>query len=130
MNIKCTKCKETKDSAFFHKDKSKKNGFICVCKECKKIREHLYYIKNTEKCKANASSHRIKRAEWWRKYKSQFKCIDCGFSDARALDFHHTDPKEKIQCVSTLVRAKDDILFEEIKKCIVLCANCHRIRHG
>lgn len=45
------------------------------------------------------------------------------------MDFDHLDRKQKMANVAYLVKhgcsAK---LLEEIKKCDVICANCHRIR--
>ena len=57
-------------------------------------------------------------------------CAICGYNKyASALDFHHIDRNTKIENVSTMVHngnfSIDDIL-EEIGKCEVLCANCHR----
>ncbi len=45
------------------------------------------------------------------------------------LDFHHPDPSTKIKNVSYYWRsswAQLEKIMEEWKKCIVLCANCHR----
>jgi hypothetical protein len=53
-------------------------------------------------------------------------CVDCGETDVRVLDFDHL--RDKRACVSELTvwgapRAR---LMEEIAKCEVRCANCHR----
>lgn len=60
------------------------------------------------------------------------KCKKCGFSDPRALQFHHIDPKNKKNCVSVLISMgyKEETILEEVEKCIVLCANCHSILHS
>ena len=51
------------------------------------------------------------------------KCIKCGYSKSLfALQFHHINPNEKEGEVSLLSLEKQ---IEEIKKCILLCANCH-----
>ena len=51
------------------------------------------------------------------------KCIKCGYSKSlRVLQFHHINPDEKDSNVSQLRTEK---AVEEIKKCILLCANCH-----
>lgn len=81
-----------------------------------------------------ATKYRIRkeRNAWWLEYRKQFSCTKCGFSDSRALDFHHLDPSQKDLEVSTLVShaySKESIL-NEIEKCICLCANCHRITHA
>jgi hypothetical protein len=60
------------------------------------------------------------------------KCKKCGFSDPRALLFHHVNPQNKKKCVSVLISMgyKEETVLEEVKKCIVLCANCHSILHS
>lgn len=58
------------------------------------------------------------------------RCERCGYDIyLGALDFHHIDPKEK----DFTVGDKDFRLqecIEEIKKCILICSNCHREFHG
>ena len=51
--------------------------------------------------------------------------------DPAALDFHHINPEEKSFLISEQIRmgGKDRIL-REIMKCVVVCANCHRIIHS
>lgn len=56
------------------------------------------------------------------------KCIICGYSRCvEALDFHHLNPIEKSFSLSSkgITRAYEKTL-EEAKKCILVCANCHR----
>lgn len=60
------------------------------------------------------------------------KCTQCGYSKYRgALEFHHLDKSQKDFSLSELVRRKASPikLLEEIKKCVLLCANCHRKAH-
>jgi hypothetical protein len=47
------------------------------------------------------------------------------------LDFHHKNPKTKKDKVSRLVDCafNKTIILVEIRKCVVLCANCHRKFH-
>lgn len=57
-------------------------------------------------------------------------CERCGFDDFRALEFHHTNPEEKEFTIGRILAGKMNVLLEEIKKCELLCANCHRIEHS
>lgn len=59
-------------------------------------------------------------------------CSACGESDPRCLDFHHSEPAEKVGSISELVtrRASEERLEAELENCVVLCANCHRERHA
>ncbi len=62
--------------------------------------------------------------------KSSIGCQRCGFNEhPSALDFHHVDGKDKGM---TTLGAKDwgpKKIQKEIMKCVVHCANCHRITH-
>lgn len=57
-------------------------------------------------------------------------CVDCGLrTDAvDVYDFHHIDPAIKERGVGDLLRSGWDKVVEELKKCILLCSNCHRKR--
>jgi predicted HNH restriction endonuclease len=44
-----------------------------------------------------------------------------------ALEFHHKDPSQKDFHVSTTGIHK---AREEVKKCILVCSNCHMELHG
>jgi hypothetical protein len=58
------------------------------------------------------------------------KCSKCGYNKClKALSFHHKDPAEKDFTLSDEGDRNLDILREEIKKCILLCANCHIEEH-
>ncbi|HEY6286720.1 MAG TPA: hypothetical protein VIX20_13735 [Ktedonobacteraceae bacterium] len=61
------------------------------------------------------------------------KCIDCGFRAEiiAVYDFHHVSGEKK----TTIARMLDTVkswtrIQEELDKCVLLCANCHRIRHA
>lgn len=126
----CPKCLETKSFSDFSKDKQTKSGYSCYCKSCHK----KYYDKNynaedgvfkkkiTERNKIRA---RIIR-QFVFDYLQKHPCIDCGESDPICLDFDHLSDK-KIE-VSILVKDKKpiEVISQEIEKCVVRCANCHR----
>lgn len=65
--------------------------------------------------------------EYINKYKLKLGCTDCGYSKhPAALDFDHLPEfkKELNVCNSKSIKQAK----EEIKKCEVVCSNCHRIR--
>ena len=72
---------------------------------------------------------RLRRAYWINKYKQAKGCQLCGYNlNTFALDFDHLQPKGKSFNIShRLDRSSLKSLFIEIRKCRVLCANCHRI---
>lgn len=59
------------------------------------------------------------------------KCNRCGFSDLRALEWHHTNPlMGDREGYTKLNSASYTKLKEHVEEhCELLCANCHRIHH-
>ena len=56
-------------------------------------------------------------------------CVDCGYSaNAFALDFDHKPEFHKHNEVAQLAACSWRTILEEIAKCDLVCANCHRIR--
>lgn len=56
------------------------------------------------------------------------RCQDCSTTNAFVMDFHHPeDNKEEI--VGNLRRLRWSEYIKEVDKCILLCSNCHAIRH-
>lgn len=74
---------------------------------------------------------RSQAVEICRQTKNQIKSIGCqlcGYDRCiPALEFHHIDKSTKIPNAINLLSK----YYDEIRKCIVLCSNCHReIEHG
>jgi len=108
-----------------------------------------YYRKNKEKLVKQHAARRRRlginkrppydpdrnkfRHDRWKKkvleYKRQQVCEDCFMEFGEypeCCDFHHIDPDTKTKAVSACGSYED--FLAEVKKCIPLCANCHRIR--
>lgn len=59
------------------------------------------------------------------------KCCICGYNKCiSALEFHHINPEEKEFTVSKNAHIAFDKALVEIRKCILVCANCHREIHA
>ena len=58
-------------------------------------------------------------------------CVKCGDTRSYVLDYHHINPEEKDETIARLVsnNATEERIKQEIAKCVVLCANCHREFH-
>jgi hypothetical protein len=113
-NKYCHDCKTTKNTTEFFKNKLKKDGFDVYCKTC---------------AKARAKNRRLLR-------RMRLDCIlgapccDCGnYYDPECMQFHHIDPNEKEYNVSNLVVRKWHLVINEIRKCVIICSNCHATRH-
>jgi 5-methylcytosine-specific restriction endonuclease McrA len=64
-------------------------------------------------------------------YKTGRGCAECGYNASpRALDLDHLDPAQKTTNVAQLVSwgASWKVIEAELRKCVVLCANCHRVK--
>lgn len=53
------------------------------------------------------------------------KCSKCHIKDHDVLTFHHINPDDKYQNLSSLWHDKWDTIKKELDKCTLLCANCH-----
>ena len=124
----CSKCNEDKLSSEFYKNnKNGKDGLSSYCKECQKANKKEHYKNNKEKYAKNVFNN----SKWFLELKIGLKCNRCGFDHPAALDFHHNNPTEKEFGVSGRISKKNkEKILEEIKKCEVLCSNCHRIEHA
>ena len=62
--------------------------------------------------------------------KSNIPCMDCGIDyPSYVMDFDHRPGTIKLNAVSAIRRFSSEIkLLEEIVKCDLVCANCHRHR--
>ena len=111
-----------------YKDPEKRRKYN---KEYQKEYSPKYYKKNKEMLKQKKEKRRKKMREWIQNLTSTLKCSKCNENRSYCLDFHHINPKQKKFNIKNSIGGgygKKRIL-EEIDKCIVLCANCHRTLH-
>lgn len=109
-----------------------KNGRIRPdCKECVRKRSRKHYTTYPELYRAHfkiVKNKARKRAKaFCNSYLSAHPCVDCGEQDLVVLEFDHVRGT-KLSDVSALVQsgARQWRIEEEISKCEVRCANCHR----
>jgi hypothetical protein len=101
-----------------------------VRKQKQKTYQNTYYEKNKATVIAATKESVKKYKEQWREYKATLACVKCGQNHPATFDFHHIDSSTKEDSVNRLVKYRAfKRAMEEVKKCIVLCANCHRIHH-
>jgi hypothetical protein len=108
---KCSDCKEEKLLTEFY---SKGDRFQSKCKSC----HNAYCIQRWIKHKLDAIEYKGGR------------CFDCRQTFPYPVyEFHHLDPKQKDVAWNKLRLRSKKARQEELDKCVLLCANCHRIRH-
>lgn len=118
-----------------------------VCANCHRVRTYEASVSGMlppagfRPASAPAPTQRIqqRREAWRRRHDEQTKvlddlrarpCTDCGLGfPVYVMEFDHRDPSQKRYLVSQMPgRVKLATLMEEIAKCDVVCANCHRVR--
>ena len=153
----CTNCKEEKNISEFamrgdgnhhsqcktcvarkqkeRVEERRKNGLCLNCGKPARIGKS-----QCEECsKRDIEKKTKKRKERKKEYKRKAveylggKCIDCGLETDifDVYDFHHLDPETKVCNISELIgEGKNNwaTIRAELDKCVLLCANCHRIR--
>jgi hypothetical protein len=69
----------------------------------------------------------LARTKFLIEYFKEHPCTDCGESDPVVLEFDHL--RDKAFTISQKFRERAwQAILDEIKKCEVVCANCHRRR--
>lgn len=124
----CGKCKKEKPLIEYCKNRyNKKDGLSRVCRMCSReyIRQH--YLAHKEYYIKKAFRDREKIKDYIRQQKNG-PCVDCGMQyPYYVMDFDHKEGKKEF-CLHVGWRYSLPKIKAEIKKCDLLCANCHRIR--
>lgn len=84
------------------------------------------YADNLERGRGYARVHAERRKAIRVKAKIGQKC-ECGIDNPMLLEFHHIDPSEKGGLLAKANSWSEERILNEIAKCKVMCANCHRI---
>lgn len=105
----------------------------CKTKEEQLTRQRAWYARNKEKEVARAIERNRERRQsnrvWLDEIKSNTPCMDCGISyPPCVMDYDHINGNKKFNVSQGLRDYSRDTLLEEIAKCELVCANCHRIR--
>ena len=83
------------------------------------------------KCWNSYSLRRGKEKVEWARTQLGGRCVHCGFKKHRcALDFHHLNRNEKDVAFRSMRSWSLDRIAREIKKCVLLCKNCHAALHA
>ena len=98
-----------------------------------KLKYNEYYRKlwhkNKNKIKKQIQIRIQRNKKYVLEYLSTHPCVDCGETRTICLNFHHT--RDKIDILSNMVRGHSiERIKAEIKKCIILCRNCHNKMHA
>ena len=132
---KCYTCQNFKDESDFIKNTSKKDGLNTICKNCSREKSRQYYTDNRIKHIRICGIKKKKVISDSRDKISEIKCkcgcqMGCGETTTCCLDFHHLRDKDRL--ISTMVARACcwKTIEKELKKCAVVCSNCHRKIHA
>lgn len=124
----CKVCQQELDIECFSKKTEKYTQ--SRCKKCQSILSKQHYHDNKHKYLDRNIRTKDNLRSWYLEFKSKLKCERCSENHVACLQFHHIDRKLKIKTPSLfIVNNNKKGFLEEIKKCIVLCANCHAKEH-
>lgn len=105
-------------------DKARRNAYHRAYREANKVVLHARAV-------AYNKRRRHKDYAKIQAIKEGAPCLDCGLSFPYfVMDFDHRDPETKRADVSALIKCGYawSIVLDEISKCDLLCACCHRMR--
>ena len=126
----CTVCGIEKPLEDYTKKRRNKDGVMAMCRECSLPRRRKQYEENPENQRQAVYARRETVRELSMRYKTENPCVDCNkFYPSYVMDLDHVRGEKK-KAVSALVSANRpwDEIKEEIDKCDLVCANCHRER--
>ena len=125
---RCRRCGTDHPLGAFHA--SSRDGHQAWCKPCRKEYAASHYQANKER---RQHQNKVRQAEfmaWYVNLKAGRPCADCrGEFHPAAMQWDHLPGFEKEAALSLLARRGGrQRVLDEIKKCELVCANCHAIR--
>ena len=134
MLRECRKCEALKPHSLFVKSKACKYGITHTCLACSAQRVRTVYAKRYKEKDIERSMRRNAKgkAKVLAYLGGKYICEDCEYThiSSAPFDFHHIEPTIKDREVAAMYRYSWKKLREEVDKCILLCACCHRLRHA
>ncbi len=107
------------------------SGFQSYCRPCKKAYDAAWYQANRAKRQAKVRDDRLAQAAWLDSLKEGKSCADCGRTyPPYVMEWDHLPGSVKTLVMADVRRAafSKGRILAELKKCELVCANCHRER--
>ena len=111
----------------FNRNRRAADGRQAYCRAC--FSEWHQRNKAAHNAQIHARNKRVAKVMQERllAYLREHPCVDCGEDDVLVLEFDHL--RDKTHNIAYLIRCGSwERVLEEIAKCDVVCANCHRRR--
>jgi hypothetical protein len=128
---RCGRCRDYKDVAEFAWRRIARGQLDNYCRPCRAAYKQEHYAANRERYIDQAMQRKrnlaLERATFLMEFFRTHPCVDCRETDPIVLEFDHRTDK-----AFGIARGLRDrswrALAEEMAKCDVVCANCHRRR--
>jgi len=143
----CSVCRMPKPTTDFRIDRSRADGFCPLCQACAIEKQRAWRAEHPERQKAISDrgyqknkARILKRSQEYRRRQlarlvAQLKagrpCLDCGqVFPPCVMDFDHRPGVDKSFGLNghNLGRHALATVMDEVAKCDLVCANCHRLR--
>jgi hypothetical protein len=128
---KCYRCGELKPTGEFAWRRKKVGQRDTFCRPCRSAYGREHYLANRERyieqARVQKQALQLERTIFLIEYFKTHPCVDCGERDPVVLEFDHLRDKS-FAVAQSLSRRSWRRILEEIEKCEVVCANCHRRR--
>jgi hypothetical protein len=124
---RCSTCGLWKSLVDFNRHSATRDGLQFACRECNRAWHRANKQRHNAMIRKRAARVRKENQQLLFEYLLHHPCVDCGESDPVVLEFDHL--RDKRENVAILLRNTSwRVVLEEIAKCEVRCANCHRRR--
>jgi hypothetical protein len=128
---KCYRCgaiKPLEDFSWRRRAKGQRDSF---CRPCRSAYGREHYEANRQRYIDQATESkrklRLARTTYLIEYFETHPCVDCGETDPVVLEFDHL--RDKAFAIGpALSQRRWQSILDEMEKCEVVCANCHRRR--
>jgi hypothetical protein len=128
---KCGRCGASKPTSEFAWRRKRLGQRDNMCAPCRSAYGREHYLANRQKYIDGEARRKRARAEVRTRYLLEYfqghPCVDCGETDPLVLEFDHL--RDKLFEVTNQFASRNwQEILDEIAKCDVVCANCHRRR--
>jgi hypothetical protein len=143
LSSQCKACRKLYRNANLESARARNKAWCSANSEAHKAKKRAWYERNRSrikaKCEAYVQTHREainaqhRAADSLRRgqinaLKRNVPCADCGaIFDSFCMDFDHVSGSKR-ESVSQMCSCSLATVLEEVSKCELVCANCHRIR--
>ena len=125
---RCGEQKALKEFAWRRKSKGQRHNY---CRPCHAAYHREHYLANKARYINQAARWKVQarreQTERLIEFFATHPCVDCGEGDPVVLEFDHLRDKS-FEVATGLTRFSWARIVAEMKKCEVVCANCHRRR--